>query len=140
VQTAFLELATAALEDLKASSRGRMIGISTFFAHDFARVGGRYPASAAAKAGLEALVKSLAAQLAPSGCTVNCVAPGYVRKDAGSGHSSLSPEEWDRIAADIPLGRLAETDEIAAAIAFLMSDEASYITGQVLHVNGGLTL
>ena len=85
--SAFFELATAAKPWLaKAGASGRMIGVSSFVAHAFARGIMSFPASAAAKAGMEALAKALAADLAPSGVTVNCVAPGFIEKDA-AGHT-----------------------------------------------------
>ncbi|MFX1763763.1 SDR family oxidoreductase [Paraburkholderia sp. A1RI-2L] len=79
-----------------------------------------------------------AAELAPHGVTVNCVAPGYTRKDAGP-----SPENapaWAHAAKATPLGRVAEPADIAELIAFLRSDAARHITGQTIHVDGGLTL
>ena len=135
---AFFELATAALPALERSSWGRVVAISSFAAHVYAG-GGLFPVTAAAKAGVEALAKSLAVQLAPSGTTVNCVSPGYTRKDA-SGHSALSEDAWRRAAAKTPMGRIAEPDDHAALIAFLLGREARHITGQVIHVDGGLTL
>ncbi|MBF0277957.1 MAG: SDR family oxidoreductase [SAR324 cluster bacterium] len=135
---AFFEIATAAIEPLSKSSRGRLVAVSSFVAHVYAE-GGLFPITAAAKAGIESLSKSLALQIAPHGVTVNCVAPGYTRKES-SGHSALSEEAWKRAADKTPLGRIAEPCDIAAAIAFLLSDDARHITGQVIHVDGGLTL
>jgi NAD(P)-dependent dehydrogenase (short-subunit alcohol dehydrogenase family) len=97
-----------------------------------------FPASAAAKAGLEALVRALAIELAPD-VTVNAVVPGFIRKDTGA-HAALDPETAARRTAAIPLRRLGLPDEIAAAVAFLASEEAGYITGQCLHVDGGLVI
>src|SRR4029453_9085232 len=87
--SAFFELATAAKPWLvKAGAGGRLIGVSSFVAHAFARGLMSFPASAAAKAGMEALAKALAADLAPSGATVNCVAPGFIEKDPDA-HAAL---------------------------------------------------
>jgi len=113
--------------------------VSSFVAHVFRFGGGGFPASAAAKAGLEALARSLAAQLAAAGVTVNCVVPGYTRKDEGA-HAALDPAGWQRAIDRVPLGRLGLPDEIAAAVAFLIGPDAGYITGQAIHVDGGLTL
>jgi len=138
--SAFFELATAAKPWLvKAGAAGRLVGVSSFVAHAFARGLMSFPASAAAKAGMEALAKALAADIAPSGATVNCVAPGFVEKDA-DGHAAVPRERMARISESIPMGRYARTAEIAAVIAFLCSPAASYVTGQTIHVNGGLTL
>ena len=138
--SAFFELATAAKPWLlKAGANGRLVGVSSFVAHAFARGLMTFPASAAAKAGMEALAKALAADIAPSGATVNCVAPGFVEKDA-DGHAAVPRERMAKISESIPMGRYARTAEIAAVIAFLCSPAASYVTGQTIHVNGGLTL
>jgi 3-oxoacyl-[acyl-carrier protein] reductase len=139
ITTGFFRLADAARPHLLAATSGRIVAVSSFVAHVFRFDGEGFPASAAAKAGLEGLARSLAAQFAPSGVTVNCVVPGYVRKDEGA-HAALDQSGWQRAIARVPLGRLALPDEIAATVAFLIGPDAAYITGQSIHVDGGLTL
>lgn len=139
IAAAFLRLATAALPLIETSTQGRIVAVGSFLAHVFRLEGRVAPASAAAKAALEGLAKSLAVQLAPKRITVNCVVPGYIRKDAGA-HTALSETEQSRIARGVPLARMGLPEEVAATIAFLLSAEAAYITGQSIHVDGGLTL
>jgi 3-oxoacyl-[acyl-carrier protein] reductase len=93
---------------------------------------------AATKGAVISLTKSLAAELAPFGITVNCVAPGWV--DTDMTHADLSGPRGDGIRAGIPLGRAGAPEEIAGAVAFLASDLASYVTGEILNVNGGSVL
>jgi 3-oxoacyl-[acyl-carrier protein] reductase len=92
-------------------------------------------AYAAAKAGLLGLTKSLAKELAPRGVRVNAVSPGFIDTDMTE---RLPDEVSARILSQVPLGRLGSADEVAHAVAFLSSGRASYITGEVLRVNGGL--
>ena len=134
----FLRLARAAAPHLRAGTDPRIVAVSSFVAHAYRPGFPLFPASAAAKAGLEALVKALAIELAPA-ITVNAVAPGFVRKDAGA-HVALSLQGMQDRAQWVPLGRIAEPADIAAAIAFLAGPDAAYITGQVLHVDGGLVI
>ena len=91
----------------------------------------------AAKAGLTGMSKSLAQELASRGITVNCVAPGFIRTAMTD---ALDDKQKEAINARIPAGRMGEGDEIGAAVAYLASDEASYVTGQTLHVNGGMAM
>lgn len=134
-----LGLAQAAYPLLRETQGGRIIAVSSFLAHVFRLGGDSFPASAAAKAGMEGLARSLAAQFASDGITVNCVVPGYVQKEQGT-ESSLDEARWRTALERIPVGRLGLPDEIAATIEFLLSPSAAYITGQVIHVDGGLTL
>ncbi|OCG58156.1 3-oxoacyl-ACP reductase [Gilliamella sp. Nev5-1] len=90
---------------------------------------------AAAKAGLIGFSKSLAREVASRGITVNVVAPGFIATDMTK---ALTDEQKALTLAQVPAGRLGEPTEIANAVAFLVSDEASYITGETLHVNGGM--
>lgn len=136
---AFADLARAAREPLAASGAGRLIAVSSFVATLFRSDVPSFPASAAAKAGLEALVRALALELAPARVAVNAVAPGFTRKD-GARQGAMDPERWRTILAKIPMGRLAEPAEIAETIAYLASPEAGFVTGQVLRVDGGLAL
>nr|MBF0221764.1 3-oxoacyl-[acyl-carrier-protein] reductase [Desulfobulbaceae bacterium] len=90
---------------------------------------------ASAKAGLVGLTKSVARELSSRGITVNGVAPGYIETEMTDG---LSEEVTNKILSEIPLSRLGQADDVAAAVAFLASEDASYITGQFIHVNGGM--
>jgi 3-oxoacyl-[acyl-carrier protein] reductase len=92
---------------------------------------------AASKAGLLGLTKLFAQRLAPDGVTVNCVSPATVESDLTSG---WSPEFLASLAARIPLGRLGKPEEVAAAVCYLASDSAAFITGATLDINGGVYL
>ena len=111
---------------------GRIINISS----TSAALGNKGQANyAAAKAGIEAMSRSLARELGSRNINVNCVAPGFIETDMTK---EISKGNEDFFASQIPLGRLGKSSEIAEVVYFLASDQANYITGQTLHVNGGL--
>lgn len=121
------------LPELRRSSAGRVIFVASVLAANGSRHGAHY---AAAKAGVLGLTRSLARELAPT-ITVNAVAPGSIDTDI---LASDTPEQRAARGAAIPLGRVGRPEEVAEAIAFLASAEASYLTGATLHVNGGLRM
>ncbi|MBN3787312.1 SDR family oxidoreductase [Burkholderia sp. Ac-20353] len=133
----FFSLARAAAPYLMHSPAARMVAIGSINAHVFRTDLFQAPLSAASKGALETAVRSLALHFGKAGITVNCVVPGFVHKDAGTEHR-LTDEQMAETEARIPLRRAGQPRDVAAAIEFLLSRDAGYITGQSLHVNGGL--
>jgi 3-oxoacyl-[acyl-carrier protein] reductase len=126
--------ARAALRGMIAARRGRIVNVvspAAFIGHEGAS------SYAASKGGLVALTKSLAREVARFGITVNAVSPGLVDTQLVSGVAETRRHDLER---QIPLGRLARTEEVAGAILFLASAAASYVTGTTLHVDGGLAM
>jgi 3-oxoacyl-[acyl-carrier protein] reductase len=111
---------------------GRIVNVSSVFAYRPGPGEGPY---AAAKGGVTGYTRSVAVDLAPHGVTVNVVAPGIIWHEALRG--VLPDETFKKMIDDVPTGRAGTPEEVAATVAFLCSDDAAYITGQTIHVNGG---
>jgi 3-oxoacyl-[acyl-carrier protein] reductase len=129
--TSSFRLCRAALRGMMKARWGRIINITSVVGTSGNPGQANY---AAAKAGLTGLSKSLAQEVASRGITVNCVAPGLVETAMTE---KLNDEQRARILADVPAGRMGQPEEIAAAVLYLASPEAGYVTGATLHVNGG---
>ncbi len=132
--TAAFRLSKAALRGMMKARWGRIVTITSVVSVTGNPGQGNYAAS---KAGLIGMTKSLAAEVASRGVTANCVAPGFIRTPMTD---ALKDDQKARIDASIPAGRMGEADEIAAAVLYLASPEAAYVTGQTLHVNGGMAM
>lgn len=130
--TASFKLARAAIKPMMKQRTGRIIFITSVVGHSGNPGQANYCAS---KAGLCGMAKSLAQEVGSRGITVNCIAPGFI---ATSMTDALNDEQKTRITQNIPLGSMGTATDIAAATQFLASDASGYITGQTLHVNGGL--
>jgi len=125
-------LSQAVLRPMMKARYGRIISISSVVGHMGNAGQTNY---AAAKAGMAGFTKSLAQEVGSRGITVNCVAPGFIDTDMTR---DLPEEQRAKLLQHIPLGRLGQTEDIAAAVAFLASSRAGYVTGETLHVNGGM--
>jgi 3-oxoacyl-[acyl-carrier protein] reductase len=127
-------LARSALRGMLRRRAGRIINISSIVGATGNAGQANY---AAAKAGLVGMTKALAQEVASRGITVNAVAPGFI---ATPMTDKLSEQQRTKLTDSIPLGRLGQPDDVAAAVAYLASDEAAWVTGATLHVNGGMAM
>lgn len=130
----YFRLAKTALKGMMKRRHGRIIGITSVVGVTGNPGQANYAAS---KAGMIGFTKSLAAEVASRNVTANCIAPGFI----ASPMTDVLPEaQKESLLSVIPAGKLGEGKDIAAAVAYLASDEASYVTGQTLHVNGGMAM
>ena len=130
--TALYRLSKACLRGMTKARWGRIINISSVVG----RMGNAGQANyAASKAGAEGMSRAMAKELGSRAVTVNCVAPGYIDTDMTK---VLTDDQKSMMLDQIPLGRLGEPEEIAKVVAFLASDSSAYITGETIHVNGGM--
>ena len=132
--TAAFRLTRAALKGMMRRRYGRIIGIASIVGVTGNAGQGNY---AAAKAGLIGMSKALAAEVATRGVTVNCVAPGFI---ASPMTDKLNDKQREAILKSVPSGKLGSGADIGAAVVYLASAEASYVTGHTLHVNGGMAM
>ncbi|MBN8410848.1 3-oxoacyl-ACP reductase FabG [Halomonas denitrificans] len=127
-------LSKACLRGMSKARWGRIVSISSVVATMGNAGQSNY---AAAKAGMEGFTRALAREVASRDITVNAVAPGFIATDMTD---ALSDEQQDKLKGQVPLARLGKPEEIAAAVGFLTSEGAGYITGETLHVNGGMNM
>jgi 3-oxoacyl-[acyl-carrier protein] reductase len=132
--TAAFKLSRAVLRGMMKRRAGRIISITSVVATTGNPGQANYIAS---KAGLTGMTKSLAQEVASRGITVNCVAPGFI---ATAMTDALNDKQKEGILAQVPAGRLGTPADVAAAVLFLASPEAAYVTGQTIHVNGGMAM
>jgi 3-oxoacyl-[acyl-carrier protein] reductase len=132
--TAAFRLTRATLRGMLRRRHGRVIGVTSVVAVTGNAGQANY---AAAKAAMIGMSKSIAAEIAGRGITVNCIAPGAITTAMTK---KLTAEQRARLLATIPAGRFGAPEDVAAAVIFLASPEASYVTGQTLHVNGGMAM
>ena len=132
--TSAFRLSRAALKGMMKRRFGRIIGITSVVGVTGNPGQGNYAAS---KAGMIGMSKSLAAEVATRNITVNCIAPGFIASPMTDG---LNEKQREAILGTIPAGKLGSGDDIAAALVYLASREAAYVTGQTLHVNGGMAM
>ena len=132
--TSAFRLSRAALKGMMKRRFGRIIGITSVVGVTGNPGQGNYAAS---KAGMIGMAKSLAAEVATRNITVNCIAPGFIASPMTDG---LNDKQREAILATIPAAKLGSGDDIAAALVYLASREAGYVTGQTLHVNGGMAM
>lgn len=132
--TAAFRLSRACLRGMMKRRWGRIVSITSVVGTTGNPGQANYAAS---KAGLVGMSKALAAEVATRGVTVNCVAPGFI---ATAMTDALTDAQKQAIDARIPAGRMGSPDEVAAAVVFLASEEAGYVTGQTVHVNGGMAM
>lgn len=130
--TALYRLSKACVRGMTKARWGRIINITSVVGSMGNAGQSNY---AATKAGAEGMARSLARELGSRSITVNCVAPGFIDTDMTR---ALGTAQRDALQTQIPLGRLGEPEDVAAAVAFLASDAGQYITGETIHVNGGL--
>ena len=131
---AYFRLARAALRPMMKARKGRIIGITSIVGVTGNPGQANY---AAAKAGMIGFTKALAAEVAKRNITANCIAPGFIESPMTD---ALNGKQREAILATIPAGKLGQGRDIAAAAVYLASDEAGYVTGQTLHVNGGMAM
>ncbi|CAN2534990.1 MAG TPA: 3-oxoacyl-[acyl-carrier-protein] reductase [Methylosinus sp.] len=132
--TSAFRLSRAALRGMMRKRHGRIIGITSIVGVTGNAGQGNY---AAAKAGMIGMTKSLAAEVASRNITVNCVAPGFIESPMTD---ALNETQKQTILRAVPAGRLGTGADVAAAVVYLSSEEAAYVTGQTLHVNGGMAM
>jgi 3-oxoacyl-[acyl-carrier protein] reductase len=132
--SAGFRLIRAALRGMMRRRWGRIVNVTSVVALTGNPGQANY---AAAKAGMIGMTKSLAAEVASRGITVNCVAPGFIETPMTD---ALSEQQRARLLERVPVGRLGSGADVAAAVGYLVSEEAAYVTGQTLHVNGGMAM
>ena len=132
--TSAFRLSRAVLRGMMKARWGRIVSVTSIVGATGNPGQGNY---AAAKAGLVGMSKSLASEVASRGVTVNCIAPGFIETPMTD---DLTDDQKARILGSVPMGRMGRPEEIAAAAVYLASNEAGYITGATLHVNGGMAM